>query len=162
MKNLDKIFSFLDFLRELQKIERKQYVVGEKRMENDVEHSYQLVMLCWFLINYLDLDLDSNKVLKYALAHDLVEVYTGDTPFWDADKEGDNEKDQRERKAIKKIEDQFKNSFPELIETIKEYEKSKTVSREGSFVYALDKLIPILNNYQGSRLDNNCASLEIC
>lgn len=75
MFDLNKIFSYLSFLDEFRQIKRVMYATGEDRMENDMEHSYQLTMLAWYFIDAYNLNLDLNRVMRYSLVHDLVEVY---------------------------------------------------------------------------------------
>ena len=146
MNHLEKVLPFIDFLNEFRKVERNIYVSGSNRMENDAEHSYQLAMLCWFVAEHFDLNFDMSLVFKYALVHDLVETYAGDTPFLGKDEETPT-KHENESQALVKITDEFNESFPSMAELIKEYEETKTNGAEASFVYSLDKLIPILNIY---------------
>lgn len=51
MFDLKKIFTYLHFLDEFRKIKRVIYASGEERLENDMEHSYQLAMLAWYMID---------------------------------------------------------------------------------------------------------------
>lgn len=147
MSSLDAVLTFQRLLNEFRTIERVIRVNGEDRWENDVEHSYQLAMLAWMLVNHLELDLDITKVLQYALVHDLVEVYAGDTFFIERVRGKEDDKMQRERKARQTLKD----NFPEctwLHTIINAYESGEDA--ESAFVYALDKVQPILNIY----LDN--------
>lgn len=81
-------------------------------------------------------------MIRYALVHDLVETYAGDTYFYDTADEAT--KDKREKEAQDRIEREYPQ-FGDLHETIKEYEKHSDA--ESRFVYALDKLIDPLNIY---------------
>jgi putative hydrolase of HD superfamily len=141
---VEQLMSFVRLLNDYRAIQRRLFVNGEDRRENDVEHSYQLAMLCWYIIETEHLTLDVNRVLKYALLHDLVEVYAGDTPFFSNDMELKGSKQQRERMA----HDRLMHEHPEFApigEYISEYEQRE--SPESKFVYAADKLQPILNIY---------------
>lgn len=148
MSKLNEVFDFITFLNKYRAIERTIYVNGTDRMEDDAEHSFQLSMLAWYLADNLKLDLDISRVLKFTLAHDLVETYAGDTSFWNL--EHGKTKKRRELDALLRIEKEYGEKFPEMIKVIKEYESSKTKDKEASFVYALDKFIPMVNIY----LDN--------
>ena len=86
-------------------------------MENDMEHSYQLVMLAWYLMDAYKLDLDSNLVMRYCLVHDLVEVYAGDTYTFTQDVDHLSSKVEREEKALLLIKEKFQE-FPEMTEYI--------------------------------------------
>jgi putative hydrolase of HD superfamily len=142
---LDKSLKFLKLLRELEEIKRVIYRPLD-RMENDVEHSYQVAMMAWFWADQFNLDLSHEKLLKYGLAHDLVEAYAGDTPVY-GDYKGINTietKEKREAEALERIKKEFDN-FSELIEVIEDYEEKKDM--ESVFIYELDKVIPALNLY---------------
>jgi putative hydrolase of HD superfamily len=77
---LDPILQFEELLHKFALVERVAHIKGRTTRENDVEHSYIITMLAWFVIDTFKLSLDTNKVLRYALVHDLVEVYAG-TPI---------------------------------------------------------------------------------
>lgn len=141
MRKLDDILKFTDMLHQFQQVRRKIWVRGEDRRENDWEHSFQTAMLAWYIINTDErFDLDTEKVLKCALAHDLVEVYAGDTPF----READDTKEEREHEAAQKLKEKFPE-FQDLHDAITAY-KDKS-NPEAQFVYALDKIIPFFNVY---------------
>jgi hypothetical protein len=78
-------------------------------------------------------------VLRYALIHDLVEVYAGDTVF--NDKAGLATKHEREIEALARLRLELSESQPDLIAAIQAYEDR--LDEEAVFVYALDKIIPI-------------------
>ncbi len=146
----DRLPSLLELMRlidRFQQVERALPRRGEDRLENDVEHSYQLAMAAWYLNATEELGMDSGLLLAFALVHDLAEVYAGDTYAYTADADERATKEAREAAAVARIADEFPE-FPDLVETIHTYERRDT--REARFVYALDKLLPILGNY----LDN--------
>lgn len=140
LKNLSR---FLSLLHKFQAIERQILVPGQNRLETDSEHSYQLAMVAWYLVTTNGYDLDLDKVFKYALVHDLVEAYAGDQVFFAKNFNVKDKKD-GEEKALEKIKAEI-SDWPELVELILSYESKK--DKEARFVYALDKLLPILNNY---------------
>jgi putative hydrolases of HD superfamily len=144
-KVLKKVFRFLRLTYLFRDVEREVLYSDNKRKENDLEHSGQLALLAWYLIKSQNLKLDENKAIKYALVHDLVEAYAGDTFIYDASK--NKTKAIREKRAIQKL----KKTYPEFSEMhtlIEEYESF--ANKESKFIYALDKLIPACNIY----LDN--------
>ena len=110
--------------------------------ENDTEHSYNLAITAWFLAQSFP-DLDLQLLLKYSLVHDLVEVYAGDTYIYgdDADLQS---KPQREADALARLENEW-DDFDEMILAIKDYENK--ANAEARFVYALDKVMPIMLIY---------------
>ena len=123
-------------------IDRDMYYPGSGRVENDAEHSFQLALVAWHIIETKKLPLDQAKVFKLCLAHDLVEIYSGDVPLWGSTQAMHTEKAQREHQALLKLKDQFAPNT-EIAGAIEEY-KARTTD-EAKFVYALDKLLPYTN-----------------
>lgn len=120
---------------------RRTNLAADGERENDAEHSYQLALVALYLNRYLELGLKEEKLVSYALIHDLVEVYAGDVdPYYSSQAEI-NAKKEKEEEAITTL----KSNFPELGETIRKYEERE--EEEAKFVYALDKLLVFLNIY---------------
>jgi hypothetical protein len=109
------------------------------RRENDAEHSFSLGIVALCAAPLLDEPLDSGLVAQYALVHDLVEIYAGDTPVY-RDPAAKRTKQSRERQAREEINAQFRGVCPDILRRIDEYNKLTTP--EARFVYALDKIIP--------------------
>jgi putative hydrolase of HD superfamily len=110
--------------------------------ENDTEHSYNLAMTAWFLAQWFP-ELNRDLIIRYALVHDLVEVHAGDTFIYGSDADLAS-KEQREQDALSKLEKDW-DDFSDMTAAIHEYEaKSDSESR---FVYALDKVMPIMMIY---------------
>lgn len=136
------ILSFLSLLHSFQAVERVAMTPPNKeRWENDSEHTYQLTMLAWYVATANNLDLDMNKVIRYALVHDLPEVYAGDTYFEDTSARGT--KAAREAAARHELHTTLPR-FPELHCLLEAYEQQE--DEESRFVYAMDKLLDPLNN----------------
>ncbi|MBI2590574.1 MAG: HD domain-containing protein [Candidatus Blackburnbacteria bacterium] len=141
-QTLEAVLKFVSLTHKFQQIRRVILVKGEERQENDLEHTSQLALVCWYVASSLKLPLDHKLVLKYALMHDLVEAHAGDVNF--SDTEGRVGKAEREHQAAQRLQEEFPE-FPELHKLISRYEaKSDPESR---FVYAMDKVLPILNIY---------------
>lgn len=110
-------------------------------LENDVEHSFQLALVCWSANHQYRLHLDDEKIIKYAMLHDLVEVYSGDVDAH-GDKDKISLKKESEKIALEKLKAEFPD-FPELFEVIENYENRKDL--ESQLVYILDKFVPDIN-----------------
>lgn len=141
--DLQKVIRFVGLLNAFRRIERTLFVNDEERRENDVEHSYMLAMTGWYIASLNDLHLDRDLMLQYALVHDLVEVYAGDTPFYSDQKVYENKKI-RETGAAHRLSNEFPE-FNELHTLIEQYEKRE--DNESKFVYALDKILPVITIY---------------
>jgi putative hydrolase of HD superfamily len=89
-------------------------------------------------------NLDIGKVAQFAIIHDLVEVYAGDTNTFNISNEDRKEKEVREELAWKRIKSEFDNVYPWISTTIQEYES--LVSDEAQFVKMVDKVMTKLTH----------------
>jgi 5'-deoxynucleotidase YfbR-like HD superfamily hydrolase len=122
------------------RVERATYHVDGVRPETDTDHTVMLgVIACAFSSKYVP-GLDIGKVAQYALIHDLVEAYAGDTPTFGITDGGRREKEKREQEALDRIISEFGSSLPWIPKTIEEYEAQGTP--EARFVKFLDKGMP--------------------
>lgn len=143
---MQQLLAFTELIRKFREVRRKVIFSYRAEPENDLEHSGQLALTAWYICSSQKLDLDLEKIFQYALAHDLVEAYAGDTPSavhrsYEAER---GSKEEREAIAAKRIKEEFPE-FADLHEVIHSYERR--ADREARFVYALDKILPILNIY---------------
>jgi putative hydrolases of HD superfamily len=148
-KNLQQVLDFTNFLLDFQAIERIVSVPNRQYGENDAEHSYSLAMMAWYLAQD-DPELNIDLVIRYSLIHDLVEVYAGDTFAFSNNPSELASKKQRELAALVEIKKRYPD-FEDMTKLIDDYETLK--DPESRFVYALDKLMPVLIiNLEGGRL----------
>ncbi len=149
MSTLPKIERVIDLYRLLvafNGIDRQVFLPDtphrKDRPETDTEHSYALGMLAWFIASNIE-HLDTNKCIRYAMAHDIVELHAGDTFAFSKDQNVHDSKAERERVAREKLHDSWPD-FSELHAAIAAYEAREDI--ESRFVYALDKLAPMVLN----------------
>lgn len=112
----------------------------KRRAETDAEHSWSTALLACALAPQVDSKLDVGKIAQYALVHDLVEVFAGDTSPW-IDTPNQPTKQEREAVALTRIKQEY-TAFPWIGETIEAVENLS--SDEAKFAYAVDKLIILL------------------
>src|SRR5260370_21439547 len=110
------------------------------RRENDAEHSWSLALFACALAPQIDPELDVGKVCQFAVVHDLVEIYAGDTSNFAPEAER-VAKAAREHEALQKLQKECV-AFPWISETITAYEKQD--QPEARFVKSLDKVIVLL------------------
>ena len=111
------------------------------RPETDTDHTVMLsVIACAFAASY-EPDLDLGKIAQFALVHDLVEAYAGDTNTLISriSNAEESSKHARESAALATITNEFADTFPWLSQTIEEYER--LACRESRFVKTLDKVM---------------------
>jgi 5'-deoxynucleotidase YfbR-like HD superfamily hydrolase len=141
--SLDAVLGFCRLLMQFQAVERYGAEAPVGFRENDAEHSYSLAMMAWYLIDTAKLELDTNLSTQYALAHDLVEVYAGDTHAFGSSPAKASKK-LREDLALNLLGENYPE-FPILPQLIHAYEQRQDA--ESRFIYALDKLMPSLMIY---------------
>lgn len=140
----DKLLKFFEFLHKATIVQRTVKLQGRDILENNAEHSFQLALLCWYLIDYFKLRLNKELIFQYCLAHDLVEIYAGDTDPHRHSQDFIASKEKREKHALEKIKKQFPE-FNSLTEIIEQYEKKN--DNESDFVYIVDKIAPSINTF---------------
>jgi putative hydrolase of HD superfamily len=144
-ERLEKQVEFIVEIDKLKHIMRRTYLMDNSRHENDAEHSWHLAMMTVLLSEYAEeKNIDTARVVKMVLLHDIVEIDAGDTFCYDtAGQEGRLEKEMDAAERIFKIlpDDQGK-LFRELWD---EFEERKTA--EAKFAASLDRLQPLLHNY---------------
>lgn len=115
-----------------------------KTFESDTDHSFMLGLIACALRDLCAPELDRGKLAEYALIHDLVEVYAGDTATLGMiDK---SEKEDREHQALLRLKKEWDPTFPWLAECIENYENQ--TEPEARFIKVLDKLMPSLTQMQ--------------
>jgi putative hydrolases of HD superfamily len=145
--DISRLIEFHKLLLDFRAIERRMRLPGTETWENDVDHSYNLAMLSWFLVPHFP-ELNRDIVIRMSLVHDLIEIHAGDTPAF-GHKDHILTKPEREAAALVKLAADWPD-FPEMIELLHCYEKRD--SAEAKFVYALDKVIPlIMDTFTGGR-----------
>lgn len=146
-KRLMKDIEFIVELDKMKSILRQTSLINEDRREDDAQHSWHISIMAMVLGEYSNEKIDICKVIKMLLTHDLVEIYAGDTFCYD--KKGNEDKKEREIKAAEKIfgilEEDKGKEFRELWD---EFEEGETA--EALFAASMDRLQPMLNNYNNN------------
>ena len=103
--------------------------------ESVAEHSFGVALLALVLADEYSVELDTAKVIRIALIHDLGEIYAGD--FTPADNIDKKDKYTLEKKSVAKVLEKLPNGF-KWIALWEELEIGE--SAESQFVKQLDKL----------------------
>lgn len=140
--DVNKLLEFTEFTHRIREVKRA-IILDDESHENDMEHSYQMALVAWFIIENDRLALDTNKAVGMAMVHDIVEAYNGDISAF-ADPEKVKAHKAAEKESAKRLKKDWP-TFTSLHALIEEYEERE--SPEAKFVYALDKLVPTFNNY---------------
>lgn len=130
------------------RVDRVTYHPDGKTLESDTDHTVMLGIVACALVDHFPW-LDRGAVAQYALVHDLVETYAGDTPTLRMPTaEATAAKRAREDAAFQRIDQEFVQTMPWLPDTIAHYESRSTP--EARFVKAVDKMLPKLTHILNS------------
>lgn len=144
-----RLFDLQNMLNQFLDIERMIYLPNGKRKdrrETDTEHSFGLAILGWYLCGVFT-NLDKNKVIQYALVHDLVEIHAGDVMAVGRTEEQQKLKDKKEAEALEKLQHEWPD-FTDMTDMIIAFESQQ--DEEAIFVKALDKIHPLIHNIMSS------------
>lgn len=135
------------------RVDRITYHDDGVTLESDTDHTVMLgLVACAFASNHLP-HLDLGQVAQFALVHDLIEVYAGDTPTLQISNEERVAKRRREHVAYQRIFRQFGSTLPWIPDTIYKYECLDTPAAR--YVKALDKLLPKITHVL-----NHCVTIH--
>jgi 5'-deoxynucleotidase YfbR-like HD superfamily hydrolase len=110
--------------------------------ESDTDHTVMLGWLAPALAALTEPRLDPELTAAFALVHDAVEVFAGDTPTLLITEQGRAAKAARERAAAARWQDELGGTLPWLPSMISRYEAQQ--EPEARFTRAADKILPKL------------------
>ena len=143
-ERLDRQIAFILEIDKLKSVLRRSYLLNEARRENSAEHSWHLSVMALILSEHANAEVDTLRVLKMLLVHDIVEIDSGDTYIYD--QAGNDTKAAREQEAASRIFGLLPSEqSAEVQELWEEFEARETP--EAKFAAALDRLMPLLHNY---------------
>lgn len=143
-ERLEKQIAFLLEIDKLKHICRSGYLLDQSRHDTDVEHSWHFALMALILSGYADVSLDTYKVVKMGLIHDIVEIDAGDVCIYERkDAAAIHE---AEKAAAKRIFGMLPpDQAAEFTALWEEFERGETP--EAKFAVAIDRLDPVLHNY---------------
>ena len=115
--------------------------LSDGRQESVAEHTWRVALMAMAIEEYLPQKVNSERLLKMIIIHDLVEVYATDIPAFDTmnNIKVKEQKRQNEMKAIEKIRNLLGNDTgKQFYDLWFEFEHRKTY--EAKVANALDKL----------------------
>ncbi|TAH33462.1 HD domain-containing protein [Candidatus Saccharibacteria bacterium] len=136
----DDIIQLVQFSLQFGRVARATLHEDGQRTESDAEHTVMLGLVACGIAEKRYPQLDIGLVSQFALVHDLVETYAGDTPTLKISASQKRDKSAREHAAMKRIEQEFGQNFPFIPRMIIRYEAQ--TEPEARFVRAVDKIIP--------------------
>ena len=137
----------LEFIAEADKLKtilRASPLAAADRRENDAEHSWHLALMVLLLAEYADEPIDVGHAIKLVIIHDMVEIYAGDSPVFDAAAVVDQV--EREIAAAERLFTMLPSDQAGEIRALwDEFEAAQTP--EARFCKAMDRLEPMLLNW---------------
>ncbi|GAA0075886.1 HD domain-containing protein [Clostridium sp. CTA-5] len=128
-------------LGEKLKFEMRHSWLSNGRQESVAEHTWMVSLMALLIEPYLTQKVDSSRLLKMIIIHDLVEAEAGDIPAFDTMNNDDLKKlkSEKEIKAIENIRDTLGNGLGEEVYNLWfEFENKNTY--EAKVANAMDKL----------------------
>jgi putative hydrolase of HD superfamily len=136
--------TFLVEVDRLKTVLRQSPLAAADRRENDAEHSWHLAMMVIVLAEYADEPIDTGKVLKLVVLHDLVEIYAGDTPLYD--ETAAQSQRERELAAAERLFGLLPGDQERELRALWD-EFEERVTPEARFAKAMDRMQPLLLNW---------------
>ena len=148
MDNLDSQLRFVLEADRLKSVLRVSTLCDGSRRENSAEHSWHLALMATVLGQYAPPGADLTRVTTMVLLHDLVEIDAGDLYVY-ADEAAHERQAAAERAAAERL---FGLLPPEQGAALRAlwFEFEERVTPDAIFARALDRLQPLLANYQAS------------
>lgn len=133
--NIHEVVKLSELLAEMEQIKRITKLPNGE-FESDSHHSFSLALIAYQIVAQSCPELNPEKVMLYALCHDLLEIVTGDDVTLHFTAKQHAEKFQKERNAIAEFDDLFRK-FPDLKNSTHKYERLDTP--EAATIFVLDK-----------------------
>ncbi|HHU78015.1 MAG TPA: HD domain-containing protein [Clostridiales bacterium] len=145
MDRLGQQIRFIVEIDKLKQVFRQSALIGDRRKENDAEHSWHLAAMAMLLTEYVKEEgVNLLRVIKMLLIHDLVEIDAGDTFAYD--EKGNEDKEEREMQAAERIFSLLpSDQADEVWRLWREFEEKETP--EARYAASIDRLQPLLLNY---------------
>lgn len=146
MQLLDRQLRFLLEADRLKGVLRQSRIIDGSRRENSAEHSWHLGLMSLVLGEYAPDGTDLGRVTAMVLVHDLVEIDAGDL-FVYAGEQAQAAQEDAEQAAADRLFALLPESQAAGFRALwDEFEERRTP--EAKFARALDRLQPMLANYQ--------------
>lgn len=162
MENLEQgLVDIASLISKFAKVNRVTMLDDGETLESDTDHTVMLSVCACSVASKLYPALDIGKISQYAMVHDLVEAYAGDTNTFDLNTVNWQEKFDREAKAFQKIKSEFGDIYNYIADTIALYDSQ--IDDEAKLVKLMDKVMTKLTHRSnhGAYFKNNNVTKEI-
>lgn len=140
---LQQQFAFLREIDQLKSVIRQSPLLDRSRRENSAEHSWHLAMYALLLHEHAAAAVDTGRVIRMLLIHDIVEVDVGDMPIHLASS-GPSQAELEARAAVRLFGMIPGEQGAAMLALWEEFERAE--SEDAKFAKALDRVQPLLAN----------------
>lgn len=140
---LEKQLSFLREIDRLKSVVRQSPLLDKSRKENSAEHSWHLAMYALILNEYACGSVNTDRVIRMLLLHDVVEIDVGDFPIHGGSS-SQLQAEQESRAAARLFGLLPPQQGNEFLSLWQEFERAET--EDAKFAKALDRFQPLLIN----------------
>jgi 5'-deoxynucleotidase YfbR-like HD superfamily hydrolase len=132
---IEEVIDLSDLLGQLGHVRRATRLPNGEQ-ESDSHHAFSLALIAYqFCLQHCP-ELDLNRIVLFALTHDLLEIITGDEDTLHYDAEAHKAKQRREEKALREFDELFQR-YPALKQAMYDYDQLDT--QEAATIFVLDK-----------------------
>ena len=143
-EKFNKKLQFLVLLDKMKTVYRQTLLADKSRRETDAEHSWHMAVMAMVFSEFAPEGVDTDRVIKMCLVHDLIEIFAGDTFCYD--QKAGEDKEERERLSADRLFAIPPEEDGEEIRTLwEEFEAQSTP--DALFAASLDRFQPIINNF---------------
>lgn len=145
MIHLQQQLAFIRELDRLKSVYRQSLVKSDdNRFENSAEHSWHLCLMAHVLQEYVDDEINVDRVIRMLLVHDIVEIDAGDT-FAFGPTTALNDQPEKELRAAERIFGLLPiHQRDEMLTLWLEFERSE--SSDARYAKAIDRVVPVFMN----------------
>ncbi len=143
-ERFNKKLQFIVLLDRMKNVYRQNLLIDKSRRETDAEHSWHMAIMAMLFSEFAPDGVDTDRVIKMCLVHDLIEIFAGDTFCYDS-KAGEDKEDRERLSADRLFSLLPKNDGTELRTLWEEFEAQSTP--DALFAASLDRFQPLIGNF---------------
>lgn len=143
-EKFNKRLQFLILIDKMKSVYRQTLLADKSRRETDAEHSWHMAVMAMLFAPFAPEGVDTDRVIKMCLVHDLVEIYAGDTFCYDV-KAGEDKKEREELSAQKLFSVLPEEDGVQIRTLWEEFDQQETP--DALFAASLDRFQPLINNF---------------
>ncbi len=143
-ERFNKKLQFLVLIDRMKTVYRQNLLIDKSRRETDAEHSWHIAVMAMLFSDLAPEGVDTDRVVRMCLVHDLIEIFAGDTFCYD--QKAGEDKAERERLSADRLFSILPEKDGKEIRTLwEEFEAQSTP--DAVFAACLDRFQPLVGNF---------------